>query len=202
MPGVFSYPSDIQLFLREEACFWQLLDLDSRKLCLTPFLFVSNQPVGLYHFPLRCVSPPTAHTLSLLLLSPNCSELTPAWEEDAGQISRSLVLPRWTQIAAWPCQVSSFQGCVTYPRTRIPGSQPRKEIPRVAFQPCGRDPWLSVHWHSPSILCRIVGQELGNLILDMQLWKQLLELTSWLCYLRLCNFRQITEPLCAQCLHL
>lgn len=39
------YPSDIQLFLREEACFWQLLDLDSRKCCLTPLLFVSSPRV-------------------------------------------------------------------------------------------------------------------------------------------------------------
>lgn len=93
LPAVFSYPSDIQLFLREEACLWQLLDLDSGKLCLTAFLFVSNQPAGQYHFLPGCISPPAALTLSLLLLSPYCSELTPAWEEDTGHISRSLVLP-------------------------------------------------------------------------------------------------------------
>lgn len=75
-PAVFGYPSDIQLFLREEAHFWQLLDLDSRKLCLTPFLFVSNQRVCLYHFPLGCISPPAALPLALLLSSPSHSELT------------------------------------------------------------------------------------------------------------------------------
>lgn len=65
LPEVFSYPSDIQLFQREEACIWQLLDLDSRKLCLTPFLFVSNQPVGQYHFLRGCVkSTSCSHCLS------------------------------------------------------------------------------------------------------------------------------------------
>ena len=64
-PAVFGYPSDIQLFLRQEAPFWQLLDLDSRKRCLPPFLFVSNQPACLYHFPLGCVSPPAALSLTL-----------------------------------------------------------------------------------------------------------------------------------------
>lgn len=68
LPAVFSYPSDIQLFLREEACLWQLLDLDSRKLCLTAFLFVSNQPAGQYHFLPGCVSPPAALALSCCCL--------------------------------------------------------------------------------------------------------------------------------------
>lgn len=82
-PAVFSYPSDIQLFLREEAHFWQLVDLDSRKLCLTPFLFVSNQPVPLYHFPLGCVSPPAAlsHYLSCCHLYTTLNS-SPAREED------------------------------------------------------------------------------------------------------------------------
>lgn len=77
-PAVFGYPSDIQLFLREEAHFWQLLDLDSRKLRLTPFRFVSNQRVHLYHFPLGCISLPAALPLPLLLSSPHRSERTPS----------------------------------------------------------------------------------------------------------------------------
>ena len=87
LPAVCSYPSDIQLFLGEEAHFWQLLDLDSRKFCPTPFLFVSNQQVGLYHFPLGCVCPPAALTLSLavIFIYATLSSL-PVREEDLGPI--------------------------------------------------------------------------------------------------------------------
>lgn len=102
-PAVFGYPSDIQLFLREEAHFWQLPNLDSRKLCLTPFLFVSNQWVRLYHVPPGCVSPSAALTLPLLLSSPYYSELTASQVErhetykgkgqDRGHVRKSLLLP-------------------------------------------------------------------------------------------------------------
>lgn len=102
-PAVFGYPSDIQLFLRQEAHFWQLLDLDSRKLCLTPFLFVSKQPVCLYHFPLGCVSPPAALSLSLSLARchfHSTPSSPPAREEDVGKrqgeghVSRHLCCPQ------------------------------------------------------------------------------------------------------------
>lgn len=107
-PAVFGYPSDIQLFLTEEAHFWQPLDLDSRKLCLTPFLFVSisQSPVslstGLRKF--ACCS----LSLSLLLSSPYHSELTTGQEgrhgtykgkgQDGGHVSNVYCCPhrpRW-----------------------------------------------------------------------------------------------------------
>lgn len=56
---------------------------------------------------------------------------------------------------------------------------------------------------SVSILCRVVWQERGKLKLDMQLWKKLLENSNpaFVTY-QLCDFLQMTQPLCAQFLHL
>ena len=67
--AVFSYPSDIQLFLGEEARVWQLLDLDSRKPLLDSCLFPISKSACIAFHRLRKSA---CHSRVSLLLSSLC----------------------------------------------------------------------------------------------------------------------------------
>lgn len=67
--AVFSYPSDIQLFLGEEARVWQLLDLDSRKPLPDSCLFPISKSACMLSTGLRKSA---CHSRVSLLLSSLC----------------------------------------------------------------------------------------------------------------------------------
>ena len=67
--AVFSYPSDIQLFLGEEARIWQLLDLDSRKPLPDSCLFPISKSACMLSTGLRKSA---CHSRVSLLLSSLC----------------------------------------------------------------------------------------------------------------------------------
>lgn len=178
-PAVFGYPSDISLFLRdiplflrEEAHFRQVLDLDSRKPCLTLFLFVSNQWIRLYHFPPGSISSPAAPgSLPSCRLHGTRSPRQPGSRtqgQDRRHVGRSFLLPprpKW-QLGPAP----NFQRNILDRGTQ--GLRPEKRSQGWQSSLVIEDPCLCVHWHNISTLCRVVGQELGKLKMDTQLWRQ------------------------------